>query len=167
MAYQKLAGIPTRTLNVIPSDKNTIPYPGNLKVSGTTTHGTAATSLRDAGKDFDNLGIKIGDIVYNRTTRGASTVTAVNGDTITVGSGIDFSAVSQEYEVYGSEIVPCLLYFNNNAAGGGVTTTRVSSASGDIVDIGRFGLAIPFQVIQVWETGTDQGHDALVYTACW
>ena len=85
-----------------------------------------------------------------------------------MGSGIDFSAVSQEYEVYGSEIVPCLIFFNNYLTGGATAnSTRVSSADGTIVDSGRFIGQYPFQVIQVWETGTDQGHDALVYTACW
>ena len=105
MAYQKLVGQPQRCLIPIPSDTVHIPCPAYFKYNEQSVASGVATTLQihPGNPSFVEKGIKVGDIIYNLTTAGASFVTEiVRSHELTVeATGIDFSLGSQEFSIWG------------------------------------------------------------------
>ena len=164
MAYQKNLGVGTRYLNIFVSDYADIPNPGAFMLNGTTTnpsiplatYGTLPTGqvvgqtlLTDTGVNFEDAGVKAGDIVYAVANtgpwiRGAGTVLALgnSGNSVLVTTNpvaspynIDFSTgPGDQYAIYdGSMNEPCMLY--DGLMGDKFANWKVTSAGGDILEI--------------------------------
>jgi|TARA_R100000084_G_scaffold91962_1_gene45834 hypothetical protein len=148
MAYQKLqAGA---ALAVIKSDDVDIPNPASLMVSSTTTSATAS-QLNDTNQNFNTLGVKPGDIIYDSSNTVASKVNFVVSDNeLNVTPAI---ASGANYKLYAQSSLPsngCVLYIGS---GGDVSITTVS---GDTVLFKGLvtGQFVPVQTIRVNSTGT-------------
>ena len=174
MAYQKILGQTTRSLEVIPSDYCDIPYPGNIVIPTGTPSGKwvsdnpgsgVVSVLADSNQLFITNGIEVGDIIYNISTRGGGIITQIISETsVKVSGGLDFSGVSQTYYLYKKGDYPCMLFIGVPY----MTTPMLglTSAGGDFIEsIGGAGaysfntlntwnlnFYFPFQVRKLWET---------------
>ena len=175
MAYQKILGIGTRALQVIPSDLCEIPYPGNhIVTSANTAAGIPAggvTALTDNTVDFLELGVEVGDIVYNTggtsTTTGGGLVLTVIDETrllVSCGTGLAYDgpnfSIAVPYTIYKKGDYPCMLYFG---ALNKFLEVSAISAGGDIISNSylipgqttvTISQPIPVQVRKLNYTGT-------------
>lgn len=164
MAYSKKIGQCTVGLDIIPCDVCDIPYPGDIIFTGRTAPAPVAPEIIVLpGTDTFPAGMKRGDIVYNRTTRGAGYVLAIHSSftnclvTAVAGtvpaSSLDFSAGSQDIEIYRCKNLvgnegraatdkPCMVFPSeaDSTATGGI---RFTSAGGDVIGISNFGTNVP------------------------
>ena len=179
MAYQKLIGQCTRALEIIPSDRCDIPYIGNLIVDDKSDNPGSGVPgvLEDASGDFINKGVKVGDIIYNYTTRGGGIVREIVSATELVVNFVDFSGASQVYKIFSSEGGlgigghPAFVF---SSRGPGSANQWLTTAGGDLIsqlaaggaarpgyNIGSFSagapwrslFCIPFQVTRFWQFG--------------
>ena len=143
-----------KALSVIKSDNCNIPFPQVLS-TGTNTSVTASALVNTSG-DFVNLGVQIGDIVYNTTDGTAATVTAVVSATqLTLNANI-FTATSKSYTIYQANSLSgysnggCCLY----VGGGG--TVVVTTLGGDVVTFAAVptGTILPVQVVKLASAST-------------
>ena len=150
MAYQKLQV--SRALEVIPSDTVNIPDPASEYISSTST-GASAGQLVDTSVNFEEKGVKVGDIVYADLAGApiAAYVTALeDADNINVSTEIPSG---KDYKIYRATEFPnngCVLYVG--AAG----NLNVLTAGGDtIVFTGVLaGTFLPVQVVRVLSAST-------------
>lgn len=171
MAYQKLVGQPQRCLIPIPSDSVHIPCPAYFKYTNNNVASGVATTLQihPSQPSFEDKGIKVGDIIYNETTAGASFVKEILGshELTCETTGIDFSAGSQVFNIWGPERVPCVLM----ATGAGATNLlRVITQDGVIVNTIKAPLLerLPFgQITFIASSGTTDGAGNRGYLAMW
>lgn len=171
MAYQKLVGQPQRCLIPIPSDTVHIPCPAYFKYNEQSVASGVATTLQihPGNPSFVEKGIKVGDIIYNLTTAGASFVTEiVSSHELTVeATGIDFSLGSQEFSIWGPERVPCVLMATGN---GPTNALRVVTQDGVVIDTIKAPTLerLPFgQITFINATGTTSGAGNPGYLAMW
>tara|TARA_R100000655_G_scaffold53926_2_gene91906 strand:+ start:4648 stop:5166 length:519 start_codon:yes stop_codon:yes gene_type:complete len=172
MAYQKLVGQPQRCLIPIPSDTVPIPCPAYFKYTNDSiASGGAANILKihPGEPSFVEKGVKVGDIVYNETLPGASTVTAIVGprELELVATGIDFTLVNQKFNIWGPERVPCVLMAMGNFA---TNALRVTTQDGVILNLVKAppNERLPFgQITLLNETGTTGGATNRGYLAMW
>ena len=71
------------------------------KTSGTATGGSV-TTLIDSGKDFEALGVEVGDLIFDNTNYETRAVTEVtNATTLTVATGTTLTGVTYSINTYG------------------------------------------------------------------
>ena len=71
-----------------------------LRASGTHSGGTSATILTDSGANFDDAGVREGDLIVNVTDGAVGVITAYTATTITAASGgMSWSASAETYQV--------------------------------------------------------------------
>ncbi len=119
---------PSRALRPGISNAHDIPFPGNIKASGTAgvvlANNLVVTGL--GATFFTDRNIQPGDIVYNTTNSLVATVVrVVNGTTLEL-SGNIFVSIGQGFSIYSPDVVPCLIY--NGTAN---NTLTVITAGGD------------------------------------
>ena len=108
MAYQKLQ---TERANlVVPSDTIDIPDPGLEIVSSTDTAGTSS-KLTDTSQNFNDLNVRVGDIIHNTTDDTIATVTAIDSDTV-LSISANIMANTEKYTLFSVPNKPsaCALY---------------------------------------------------------
>lgn len=160
MAYQKLQV--STALTVVPSDYINIPNPSDITILGQTT-GTSLGGLSDSSKNFFDLGVEIGDIVYANSTVSAPDVY----DVVAVVSAIPFSTTLtlDDGSPFGGSIstgagINYKIYKDTNPA----AVLYVGVAGDMVVQMANSGDEItftaapngyhPIQVKKVLETGT-------------
>jgi hypothetical protein len=149
MAYQKLQV--SRALQVIPSDTVNIPDPASEYISSTST-GASAGQLVDTSVNFEEKGVKVGDIVYADLigTPIAAYVTELeDADNINVSTAIPSGV---DYKIYRATEFPnngCVLYI------GGAGDVKVMTAGADIVEFeaSLAGTYMPVNILRVYATG--------------
>lgn len=148
MAYQKLQA--ERVNIVVPSDTIDIPDPGLALTSSTDTAGTSS-KLTDTTQNFNNLNVKVGDIVHNTTDNTVATVTAIDSDTV-LSISANIMASSEKYTLFSfpDKASACVLYV------GTAGNVAVITAGGDEVTFTGIpaGTFVPVQVTRVKSTGT-------------
>jgi hypothetical protein len=159
MPTQKLQ--PSRALQVIPSDYANIPTP-NLLVTGAATS-TVTNQLVDSTANFiitTSTGVQYtvnaGDVVYNDSNPGGSTIVEViNATTLLLNA--DISSSGDSYSIYQEGAQTGL---NNQGAVlyiGGAGSIKVTTSGNDIVTFisVQTGTFFPVNVVKVWATVTD------------
>jgi hypothetical protein len=137
-----------RALTVIPSDTVAIPDPATEVISSATT-ATTATKLVDSAALFTSTDkVSIGAIVYNMTTTGATTVTAIDSDT-TLSLADDIMLTTENYVIYNKPTDACVLYVGV----AGDLDVEMSSGGSETFVAHPAGYA-PLSVKQVNATGT-------------
>ena len=149
MAYQKLQV--SRALEVIPSDTVNIPDPASEYISSTST-GASAGQLVDTSVNFEEKGVKVGDIVYADLagTPIAAYVTALeDADNINVSTAIPSGKAYKIYRATEFSNNGCVLYVG--AAGDVIVLT----AGGDLIEFEGVlaGTYHPVNVLRVNATG--------------
>ena len=157
MAYQKLqAGT---ALEVVPSDHINIVSPSDFVGSGTCTT-TGGDTLTATASDvlFDNIGVKVGDIIHFDTAGTIEAMRIVNIVSTTVltvdngSGGAVTNAASKGFDVYKDNNQACVLYVGTT---GNLAVKMAGDTSREEV---RFKAAAvgyhPLQVIRVKATGT-------------
>jgi hypothetical protein len=141
----------TRAIPVIvtPSpDAVDIPNPALFTVSGTDTSGVSF-GLRDVAVNFNALGVRPGDIVYNTTSSTAAYVVG-NTDPNTVELSADIFAVGNAYSLYQGA--------QNDASRSGCVIMTTGTTDITVVTLGNdavlftnvnSGTILPVQVRQV------------------
>ena len=139
----------TRALKVIPSDNCNVPFPAKIS-SGVTTSSSAAM-LIDSEANFNQLGVKTGDIVYNNSNNFAATVLeVVNATTLLLNADIIPSSATL-YTIYVASSQStngnqgCYLYIG---ADGNVEVTTIGGDRVTFNDL-KGGTTLPVQVLQV------------------
>lgn len=148
MAYQKLQ---TERANlVVPSDTIDIPDPGFALASSTDTAGTSS-KLTDSTKNFNDLNVKVGDIIHNTTDNTVATVTAIDGDEV-LSISANIMALGEAYTIFSvpDKASACVLYV------GTAGNVSVITRGGDEVLFTAIpaGTFVPVQVTRVKATGT-------------
>lgn len=149
---------PTRALTIAKSDFADIPLP-SIALTGSDSAGNP-NELVDSSKDFVQLNIYTGDIVYNVSTLPYTSATVIANplpsapDTLILNDSImnsgDAYIIYQSSPLSGGKNSGCVLYVGT---GGDVTVT---TAGGDIVTFVAVqnGSFLPVQVLKVWNSGT-------------
>jgi hypothetical protein len=139
----------SRMLNVYPSAFCNIPTPFSFIVSGAST-AIIADSLRDTATNFIERGVKVGDIVYNDTSRtGATVLSILDANTLELNNDI-FTNVADEYSIYGGyqntlSNQGCILYTPQ----GGNTISFVTVGGDEIASQTYVDALIPIQAIKL------------------
>jgi hypothetical protein len=142
----------TRALAIIPSENCNIPYPSVIKSGATTGTGTAL--LIDSEANFNQLGIKSGDIVYNTTSNeGATVIQIVNATTLLLNADI-ISLTASDYTIYAASPQTtignqgCYLY------SAGISDVEVITIGGDRIVFKNVqaGQILPVQVLKYIST---------------
>ena len=136
-----------RALTVYPTSDALIPFPGNLKTTGTNTSTTAFQLICSTG-DFINKNIQVGDIIFNSTDYTYATVTQIiSATTLQINVNV-FTATAKGFTIYGSPApnAGCALYI------GGAGNLTVTTAGDDVVTFYNIpaGTFLPVLVKQVW-----------------
>lgn len=150
----------SRALEVIPSD--TVPIPNPFPMASGDATSTSAGVLVDSTKNFINLNIEVGDVVYNTTSGTCTTVAFTTEDQFYATELVltdDIMVSGDKYVIYqnsplsGEPNAGCVLY-----VGLGGTMTVVTSG-GDTVAFADVptGTFVPVNVVQVLSNGTDAG----------
>lgn len=142
----------TRALAIFPSENCNIPYPSVIKSGATTTTGTAL--LIDSTANFNQLGVKTGDIVYNTSQgSGATVLQVVNATTLLLNADI-FPLTELNYTVYAASSQTtignqgCYLY------SAGISDVEVITIGGDKITFKNVqaGQILPVQVLKYIST---------------
>ena len=154
MSYQKLQGY--LAVEIIPSDNCNVPFPGDV-ITGTNSS-PELNSLVDESVNFNKLGVKTGDIVYNTTSSTAATVIDVRSDVhLTLNANI-FGGDTQTYKIFpaspqsGAQDANngCVLYVGEEG------NLNVTTIGGTKVVFNKMANGfVPVQVKKVWGTNTD------------
>lgn len=149
MNYKLQAGA---AIKVNPDDEVLIPNPANQIVSGSATS-TVANQLVDSTKDFVDLRVSIGDIVYNTTDGNAAYVMSIVNAT-TLGLSGNIMANTETYDLYTQQNAQpsngCVLYVGT---GGDLVVTTVSGHKVMLKAIPT-GTFVPVNVKRVEKTDT-------------
>lgn len=148
----------SRALAVIPSD--TVPIPNPFPMASGTATSTSAGVLVDSTKNFINLNIEVGDIVYNTTSNTCTTVAFTTEDQFYATELVltdDIMVSGDAYTIYqnsplsGQPNAGCVLYVGT---GGDITAV---TAGGDTVTFSQVptGTFVPVNVVQVLANGTN------------
>jgi len=157
MAYQKLqAG---GALAVIPSDHINIVSPSDYIGSGTcTTTGGDTLTATSSTVLFDNIGVKVGDIIHFDTvgTPEAMRITDITSSTVLKvdngTGGAVTNAASKAFDVYKDNNQACVLYVGTT---GNLTVKMAGDTSRNDVLIKSAAVGYhPLQVIRVKANGT-------------
>lgn len=157
-----------RAMKIYPSDTIDIPNINNLYASGTNTSTTASKLISTSG-NFINLGVKVGDIVYNLglpsdvPSKGVATVTAIDSVTQLSLSADIFSVAGGNGNVYrifravqnGGDINSgCIILPGAPTVGNG-GNIRVLTIGGDdtILNV-AYGIPVSVQVVRIFSSGT-------------
>lgn len=148
MAYQKLQV--SSALEVITSDNANIPFP-SLIVQGVNNN-VIVNELEDTDVNFQNLGVKVGDVVYNTTDNTAATVQQVVDSTRLLLNANIFTATGKSYKLYSEnqKNEACVLYIGSSG------NVRVLTQGEQDVTFTNLlgGTFLPVQVLKVFRTGT-------------
>ncbi len=154
MAYQKLQA--SSSFAPIPSDTVDIPNPTTFVTSGTTTS-TVTNKLVDTGKDFVDLGVLSGAIVYNTTasSEDAAYVTAFEtttepNDTLVLSKNIITSG--QTFAIYNEATKGAVLYAGHSTAAN--ITVTMAGGSKSVFKLVPAGAFLPIQVTRLWAGST-------------
>lgn len=142
----------SRALKVIPSD--TIPIPNPFPMTSGTATATSTGVLVDSTKNFINLNIEVGDVVYNTTSNTCTTVASTTEDQFYATELVltdDIMVSGDTYTIYqnsplsGEPNAGAVLYVG---VGGDV---EVITAGGDTVIFNGVpsGAFVPVNVVQV------------------
>ena len=137
----------TRASNVFPSDTVNIPYPNVVLESATS--GSGDSSLVDATVDFLELGIKIGDSVYDPDNLLWGTVTSVSQNELGM-SDSTFDSAGVNYWIYQGENRGCVLYVGT---GGRLTVLTAGETTIELAGV-QDGTFVPIKVLRVLASGT-------------
>lgn len=137
----------TRASNVFPSDTVNIPYP-NVVLEGTTS-GLGDSSLVDATVNFLELGIKVGDSVYDPDNLSWGTVASVSQNELGM-SDTSFDSIGVNYRIYQGENRGCVLYVGT---GGTLTILTAGETTIELTNV-QDGAFIPIRVLRVFTSGT-------------
>jgi hypothetical protein len=138
-----------RALLVIPSDECNVPFPA-LSAEGSNSS-VNTNELIDPTTDFEAIGIRTGDIVYNTSVGTAATIVRlVSSDTIELNADI-FTVVGDSYKIYaGGNNDGCVLFV------GSAGDIQIETVGGDEVQFVGIsgGQFIPVHVKKVFYSGT-------------
>lgn len=147
-----------RALTVYPTNNALIPFPGNLKTTGTNTSTTAFQLICSTGNFIVN-NIQVGDIIFNSSDFTYATVTQVISATTLQLNGDIFTATAKGFTIYGSPApnAGCALYI------GTAGNLNVLTAGDDIVTFYNIpaGTFLPVLVKQVYGATLASGIVAL------
>lgn len=155
-----ILGTYKRALRIFSGANANIPYPETI-TSG-QNDGVASGELKDATKNFNSLGVKPGDIVYNTTTSSAATVIEViSNHAIKLNADI-FLVTSNDYVLYQNSSQTtlgnrgCSLYIGVD------DNVQVQTIGGDIVEFSgvKQGTILPVQITKLI-TAVNDTHIAL------
>jgi len=137
-------------IDVIPSDTINIPQPYIVVSSNNTA--VSADELIDGTKDFVELGVSQGDVVYNVTDGTIATVTCRISATVLKLSANIFTATPKSYEIYQGNPKPNSFLLYVGAAG----DVSIETSAGKPVVLKNVGNAsfIPINVSRVNAAGT-------------
>tara|TARA_R100001443_G_scaffold113767_1_gene128937 strand:+ start:482 stop:967 length:486 start_codon:yes stop_codon:yes gene_type:complete len=152
MSYQKLQGY--IAVDVFRSDNANVPFP-NIAAEGAATS-TSGSKLVDGNANFNKLGIKEGDIVYDTTNSASATVIEVIDDnTLMLNSAIMVSG--DTYIIYVANPASgaddanngCVLYVGVSG------NLKVTTIGGSTITFTAMPVGfVPVQVKKVWATDT-------------
>lgn len=144
----------SKALSVIKSDNADIPFP-QVTASGTSTS-VVVNSLVDSTKNFNNLNVKAGDIVYNTTDGTAATVVSVVNNTTVLLNADIFTAADKAYSLYAASAQNTIGNRGCNIYVGGTGTLVVTTIDGEDVTFAAVpaGTVLPVQVIKVKAAST-------------
>ena len=146
----------TRALDVIPNDNTNIPFPNPI-ITG-TTDGSWVGKLIDPSKNFNQSGVLIGDIVFNKTDGAlfAYVVGIENNFTLLLSNNV--MGDGEDYIIYQGQNYGCYIYVPNYTASGPASgNIEVETIGGDIVIFNNPPAGVlPVQVRKVL-TGTSIG----------
>jgi hypothetical protein len=137
-----------RALSVIPSDTVKIPDPASQVLSSATTSTSAGELVDTAGLFTTTNKVYPGDIIYNLTTAGATTVVSVDSAT-TLTLTDDIMLTTENYVIYNRATNACVLYVGV----AGDLALGMSSGGTETFVAHPAGYA-PVSVDQVLATGT-------------
>lgn len=151
----------TKALSVIKSDDANIPFP-QVTASGKSTD-VVADSLVDSTKNFNDLNVKAGDIVYNTSDSTAATVIEVVDDTTILLNADIFGAADKDYHLYAASAQNTIGNRGCNIYVGGTGTLVVVTADENAVTFNGVpaGTVLPVQVLKVKAASTATGIIAL------
>lgn len=144
----------SKALSVIKSDNADIPFP-QATTSGTSTS-VVENSLVDNTKNFNNLNVKAGDIVYNTTDGSAATVVrVVNNTTVLLNADI-FGATAKAYTLYAASAQNTIGNRGCNLYVGGTGTLVVTTIDGSEATFAAVpaGTILPVQVVKLKSAST-------------
>ena len=177
MSYQKLQ--PSRCIGVVPNDTYNIFSPSSLVSSGKATSGTnqvpLSNALIDANADFISAGVQVGDIIHkdrynasngkNRCALGE--VTNVDSATeLTVSFVADNTPptptafqifTGQTYKIFRpseNRNGGCILYIGSASSGNTIKVLTAANEELTVTGLSQ-GSFTPFQVVKVFDTGTN------------
>jgi hypothetical protein len=148
---------PGNALEVFPSDNANVPFPA-VNVANTVS-ALVTNQLVDSTKNFVNLAVYAGDIVYCSKTQKAATVlnnASSATPTVLLLNNDIFTTIGDDYTIYqsspqaGGQNTGCVLYVGT-AGDLVVTTTSNNTVVFRNIQDGSF---IPVQVLKVWEAYT-------------
>lgn len=139
----------TRAINAIPNNNTNIPFPNPI-ITGTTDGGFIG-KLIDTTKNFNQLGVLIGDIVYNVTdsTLFGYVIGIENNSTLLLSDAI--MGDGEEYIIYQGQNNGCYIYIPNYIASGqSQGRIEVETLGGDIITFDNPPAGVlPVQVLKV------------------
>lgn len=144
----------SKALSVIKSDNASIPFP-QVTTSGASTS-VVANSLEDSTKNFNDLNVKAGDIVYNTTDSTAATVVSVVDNTTILLNADIFGDVDKEYTLYAASAQNTIGNRGCNLYVGGAGTLSVTTLDGSDVTFTAVpaGTVLPVQVVKLKSAST-------------
>ena len=145
----------SKALQVLPSNDANIPFP-QVVTSGKSTD-VVADSLVDSTKNFNELKVAAGDIVYNKSDGSAATVIDVVDDTTILLNADIFGDVDRDYILYAASSQTTIGNQGCNLYVGAAGSLHVQTLDGNVLifDGVQAGSILPVQVVKVYSGGTD------------
>lgn len=148
----------TRAAEVYPDDNVNIPFPNAVK-SGTVSS-VGAFLLIDNTVDFVALGIKVGDTVFNASTKLYALVSGVTPTQLNI--SLDIFLTTDDYVIYQGVNNGCYIYIPTNVALVPGQILQVETIGGDNVYIFEPPAGVfPLQVKKVLTSTTFHGGELL------
>lgn len=153
MGYQILNA--SRAMRIVFSDTIPIPNIATATASGSAT-ATTTNKLVDSTKNFSELGVQKGNIIYNTTDFTAALVTAVDSET-TLSVSADVFASGETYTIYREEDENGCLFMVGAHGNDPYGDARVLTAGGDDVILSGLthGQFVPVRIKKIFSTSTD------------
>lgn len=144
----------SRALRIYPSDNCNIPFPN--KIFGNSAYSISGNSIFDPGLNFIELGIQIGDTIFNYDYNLYSIITSVEENYLYFADNIFFSS-GETYEIYQGVNQGCYVIPTANEFG--QLDISVITVGGDNVIFSGVtsGTVLPVKVLRVNTTGSNLG----------
>jgi hypothetical protein len=136
----------SRALRIYPNDKYNIPFPNMVFTD--TVYSLAPSGMFDPTKNFIQLGIQIGDTIFNADYNDYSVITSVEENYLYFADDI-FAGSGETYEIFQGVNTGC--YIIPNADQSGIINLSVITAGGDSVFFFGLtpGVVLPVKILRV------------------